>query len=346
MQVRGLSTVSRAANKYIDTWLGNDLGGERWTTRLMNGTSSMHENAPLTTNNKRVDGAVVSKTMKRFVAQVVTIDWSASLDKIHENIKTLYSSNNNRTSGSSSTKTQTQSCLLDFASAPANLEASRVDEVVAAVRAVGLIPVAAVGAEHCSSSIEHSSLPLPLWSSLSDALVAPARPVERVEVQQAKAKAAAAKEKALQEASASAFAAKVKAPPEATPSLVHTGTVRSGQQLYAEGTSLIVIGSVNDGAELLADGDIHVYGKLQGRAIAGLSGDTTARVFARGFSPSLLGIADGFVMMEDAEGMAHVLGKSVCVAYRNPGDVAPSGRSGGVLDCGDGKELVVTILEQ
>lgn len=58
------------------------------------------------------------------------------------------------------------------------------------------------------------------------------------------------------------------------------GTVRSGQQVYAEGRSLVVLGGVNEGAEIMADGDIHVYGRLQGRAVAGLSGDRSAKVLA------------------------------------------------------------------
>ena len=61
--------------------------------------------------------------------------------------------------------------------------------------------------------------------------------------------------------------------------------------MYAEGRSLIVIGSVNGGGELMADGDIHVYGRLQGRAIAGISGCETAAVFASNFEASLVGIA-------------------------------------------------------
>ena len=53
-------------------------------------------------------------------------------------------------------------------------------------------------------------------------------------------------------------------------SQVHIGAVRSGQQIYAQGRSLVVIGNVNSGAEVMADGDVYVFGRLMGRAVAGI----------------------------------------------------------------------------
>src|SRR5690606_38019424 len=55
--------------------------------------------------------------------------------------------------------------------------------------------------------------------------------------------------------------------------------IRSGQQIYAAGADLIVLAPVSAGAELLADGHIHVYAPLRGRALAGVMGDTSARIF-------------------------------------------------------------------
>ena len=81
--------------------------------------------------------------------------------------------------------------------------------------------------------------------------------------------------------------------------MIHYGTVRSGQQVYAEGRSLIVIGSVNSGGELMADGDIHVYGKLEGRAICGLSGCKSASIFTQNFDASLVGVGNTFIMCDD-----------------------------------------------
>ena len=56
--------------------------------------------------------------------------------------------------------------------------------------------------------------------------------------------------------------------------------VRAGQRVYAQGSDLIVTAAVNNGAELIADGSIHVYAPLRGRALAGASGDGDARIFA------------------------------------------------------------------
>jgi septum site-determining protein MinC len=66
--------------------------------------------------------------------------------------------------------------------------------------------------------------------------------------------------------------------------------VRSGQQIYTPG-DLVVMGSVSPGAELLADGHIHVYGSLRGRALAGVSGDPAARIFCRSLDAELVSVA-------------------------------------------------------
>lgn len=83
-----------------------------------------------------------------------------------------------------------------------------------------------------------------------------------------------------------------------SPSLVITKPVRSGQQHYAEGADLIVIGPVSQGAELLADGNIHVYGALRGRALAGISGDQSARIFCHSLEAELVSVAGRYVVNE------------------------------------------------
>ena len=67
--------------------------------------------------------------------------------------------------------------------------------------------------------------------------------------------------------------------------------LRSGQQIYARGTDLVLIGGVSPGAEVIADGSIHCYGPLRGRAIAGAQGDHGARILASNFGPELVSIA-------------------------------------------------------
>lgn len=77
-----------------------------------------------------------------------------------------------------------------------------------------------------------------------------------------------------------------------------TKAVRSGQQIYARNANLIVLSSVSNGAELLADGNIHVYGVLRGRALAGMSGDKTSRIFCQKLEAELVSIA-GFYKLKD-----------------------------------------------
>jgi septum site-determining protein MinC len=76
-----------------------------------------------------------------------------------------------------------------------------------------------------------------------------------------------------------------------SPARLLTQPVRSGRQVYAHGGDLVVMSSISPGAELLADGHIHVYGALRGRALAGVSGDTTARIFCRSLEAELVSVA-------------------------------------------------------
>ncbi len=85
------------------------------------------------------------------------------------------------------------------------------------------------------------------------------------------------------------------------PSKVITRPVRSGQQVYAEGTDLIVLAQVSEGSEVIADGNIHVYGALRGRALAGVKGDTNARIFCRQMSAELLAIAGNFLLSDSLD---------------------------------------------
>ena len=77
----------------------------------------------------------------------------------------------------------------------------------------------------------------------------------------------------------------------ATPTMFVDRPLRSGQQIYARGTDLVLLGGVSPGAEVIADGSIHCYGPLRGRAIAGAQGDQGARILASNFGPELVSIA-------------------------------------------------------
>ncbi|OGB82995.1 MAG: septum site-determining protein MinC, partial [Burkholderiales bacterium RIFCSPLOWO2_12_FULL_67_210] len=73
--------------------------------------------------------------------------------------------------------------------------------------------------------------------------------------------------------------------------LVIDKPLRSGQQVYARGRDLVVMAMVNPGAEVIADGHIHVYAPLRGKAIAGARGNVDARIFALAMAPELISIA-------------------------------------------------------
>ena len=87
--------------------------------------------------------------------------------------------------------------------------------------------------------------------------------------------------------------------PESHKTRLLTAPVRSGQQVVSKGGDLVITASVSHGAELLADGNIHVYGALRGRALAGISGDTQARIFCHSLEAELVSIA-GFYRLSDA----------------------------------------------
>jgi septum site-determining protein MinC len=84
-----------------------------------------------------------------------------------------------------------------------------------------------------------------------------------------------------------------------TPTRLITHPIRSGQQIYAQGGDLIIMAPVSHGAELLADGHIHVYGPLRGRALAGITGDTNAAIYCQSLEAELVSIAGQYRICED-----------------------------------------------
>jgi septum site-determining protein MinC len=89
------------------------------------------------------------------------------------------------------------------------------------------------------------------------------------------------------------------APSEPVTALQHPHPVRTGQQIYAQGCDLIVVGAVANGAEVLADGNIHIYGALRGRAFAGTLGDKSARIFCNEFRAEIVSIAGHYRVFEE-----------------------------------------------
>ncbi|MFT5757094.1 MAG: septum site-determining protein MinC [Alteromonadaceae bacterium] len=82
---------------------------------------------------------------------------------------------------------------------------------------------------------------------------------------------------------------------------IHRGQIRSGQQVYAKEQNLVVIGSVSAGAEIIADGNIHVYGSLRGRAIAGAKGHHHAQIYCQKLEAELVSINGNYWLSESME---------------------------------------------
>ncbi len=104
------------------------------------------------------------------------------------------------------------------------------------------------------------------------------------------------------------------------PTKLLTDPVRSGQQVYAENCDLIVLGPVSAGAELIADGCIHVYGTLRGRAIAGANGNPNARIFCKRLEADLVAIAGVYMVADQIA--PHLQGKSAQIRLSDDNNLA------------------------
>lgn len=109
---------------------------------------------------------------------------------------------------------------------------------------------------------------------------------------------------------------RVAPPPAPLGAMIIDKPLRSGQQVYAKGRDLIVMGMVNAGAEVIADGHIHVYGALRGKAIAGARGNAYAQIFAQVMEPELISIAGVYRTSENALPQ-EVLGKAAHVSLQS-----------------------------
>jgi septum site-determining protein MinC len=156
------------------------------------------------------------------------------------------------------------------------------DEFAEARRALGARTLTLVGVQNAEPAQLAAAVAAGLASfgpSASQAVRRPARP--------AAAEPAAAEPEPATPSPAAPVAARLVTEP-----------VRSGVQIYARGTDLIVAAAVSPGAEIVADGNIHVYGALRGRAMAGASGDASARIFCSRFEAELVSVAGRYLVSE------------------------------------------------
>jgi septum site-determining protein MinC len=200
-------------------------------------------------------------------------------------------------------------------------DVAEVRTVIDAIRRAGML---AIGLAGDSAEVEAvaNALNLPILSGFraSRSPIAVAQPTPAPAAQPTPAAAAPVAASAL--AAAAPAAAAATPAPAATPAvasaehaesslatLIQHQTVRSGQRIYARNRDLIVTAGIGAGAEVIADGCLHIYGSLRGRAIAGARGQLTARVFCQEFHAELVSIAGVFRVFETIP--AELAGKPV-----------------------------------
>lgn len=98
------------------------------------------------------------------------------------------------------------------------------------------------------------------------------------------------------------------------PAQIISGNVRGGQQVYAKNRDLIITGSVSPGAEVIADGNIHVYGTLRGRAIAGAKGQESV-IFCQKLNAELVSINGNYWLSDSLQGESW--GNAACISLEN-----------------------------
>lgn len=94
-------------------------------------------------------------------------------------------------------------------------------------------------------------------------------------------------------------AEQIACPPQEAEAMLVDKPVRSGQQIYAKGRDLIVLAAVGPGAEVIADGNVHIYAPLRGRALAGVMGNEHARIFCKELRADLISVAGYYLVSED-----------------------------------------------
>lgn len=161
-----------------------------------------------------------------------------------------------------------------------------------------VIGVVAAG-DIAQSAIDHGLANVELSNATVRTTSAPQSAVEVSEPVQAptpvpKANAEAAEATAPQAGQAALAAGR------GSPTMVIEGPLRSGQRVYARDADLIVMGVVSRGAEVIADGNIHIYGPLRGKAMAGARGDTQARIFTTSLDAELVAVAGVYRVIDAA----------------------------------------------
>jgi septum site-determining protein MinC len=188
---------------------------------------------------------------------------------------------------------------LDLSALENAPDVAEVRTVIDAIRRAGML---AIGLAGDSAEVEavSNALNLPILSGFR---------ASRSPIAVAQSTPAAPAAAPAPEAAPAAAAASVELADSSLATLIQHQTVRSGQRIYARNRDLIVTAGIGAGAEVMADGCLHIYGSLRGRAMAGARGQLTARVFCQEFYAELVSIAGVFRVFETIP--AELAGKPV-----------------------------------
>jgi septum site-determining protein MinC len=184
--------------------------------------------------------------------------------------------------------------VVDFGALSATPDAPTARALLQALRDAGVLPVALA-----YGSSDNEALAVDLGLPLLAKFRAQYEPAASDRGESPKPERKASTPEAAAPASASPAPLPKGAPGTGEPGLVQTAPVRSGQQVYAENCDLTVVTAVGAGAEVIADGSIHIYRALRGRALAGAQGNGNARIFCRAFHAELVAIAGHYKVLED-----------------------------------------------
>lgn len=188
--------------------------------------------------------------------------------------------------------------ILDFGGLSKCPDAKTVNALIDALKSANVLPVAIA---YGTSAIEELSVQvgLPLLAkfraSYESQTVAAVEPQEKKPARKAEVE--------TETVAPAVVVAK------SEPGIMQLQPVRSGQQIYAQNKDITVMATVGAGAEVIADGSIHIYGALRGRALAGASDNVNARIFCREFHAELVAIAGHYKVLEEIP--KNLLGKAV-----------------------------------
>ncbi len=197
--------------------------------------------------------------------------------------------------------------ILDFSNLDANLQVQDVAPLLKVLKACRLVPVAVRGANAAWIESAHAFglVEAPLDTPRLSPVVAATTVPTLTEI--------AAPEVVIQDVSHQANREVAGAT-----TMVVDKPLRSGQKIYARGADLVILAMVNQGAEVVADGNIHVYAPLRGKAMAGASGNVHARIFSTCLEPELISIA-GIYRTSEKPLADDVRGKAAQVRLSNDG---------------------------